>query len=176
LPVEDFERRLAELQSQAEKKAHDAYAAGLAAGRQAAVAELEPVMGRVAKTMEELGRMKGRLRKEAESDLVKLAVEIARRILRRELNVDPEALQGVVAAALEKVQARELCRVRIHPTQEPLIRRHLTGPGITGVQIMADTSLQPGDVLFETSRGAMDVSIDSQLREIERGFVDALAG
>jgi flagellar biosynthesis/type III secretory pathway protein FliH len=34
--------------------------------------------------------------------------------------------------------------------------------------------MQCGDVIFETTHGNLDASIESQLREIERGFADRL--
>jgi flagellar assembly protein FliH len=131
-------------------------------------------MQRLAKSLEELSRFKSRLRKEAESDLVKLALAVARRILRRELTIDSEALQGVVSAALEKLQLRDLSRVRVHPSHEDAVRRHLSAYN-TSIQLAADSSLQPGGVVFETIRGTVDASIDSQLREIEAGFTDLLS-
>ena len=46
-------------------------------------------------------------------------------------------------------------------------------PG-SGIQIVVDPGLQLGDVIFETAQGDLDASIDTQLREIERGFADRL--
>ncbi len=40
--------------------------------------------------------------------------------------------------------------------------------------MIADPSRQPGDVVFETERGNLDASVDSQLLEIERGLTDRL--
>ena len=171
---DQLHRRIAELEAQSEAQVRQAHQAGIAEGRRAAAAELEPAMQRIAKSLEELSRYKSRLRKEAEADLVTLALAVARRILRREMSVDSEALQGVVSAALEKLQVRELSQVRVHPSHEDAVRRHLSSAYGNSIQISADSSLQPGDVFFETSRGTVDASIDSQLREIESGFADVL--
>jgi flagellar biosynthesis/type III secretory pathway protein FliH len=43
----------------------------------------------------------------AEADVVKLSIEIARRVLHRELAMDSSALGGLIRAALEKLQAQE---------------------------------------------------------------------
>ena len=56
-----------------------------------------------------------RLRAEAEADLVQLSLAIARRVLRRELAIDPEALHGLILGALEKLSGQEISRVRVHP-------------------------------------------------------------
>jgi flagellar biosynthesis/type III secretory pathway protein FliH len=42
--------------------------------------------------------------------------------------------------------------------------------------VSADPAQERGGVIFETSRGKLDVSIGTQLREIERGLTDRLRG
>ena len=42
------------------------------------------------------------------------------------------------------------------------------------VEVVPDTTLNKGDVLFETAHGALDASVDAQLSEIERGLTDRL--
>jgi flagellar assembly protein FliH len=53
------------------------------------------------------------------------------------------------------------------------MRTHLSDLGVPpGTEIVADTALQIGDVIIETRRGDLDASLETQLREIERGFAD----
>jgi flagellar assembly protein FliH len=170
----EIDKRIAEVTAAAEARVAEARAAGFAAGERAANAKIEPVMERLAKSIQDLSEVRGKLRKQAEADLVKLAIAIARRVLRRELTVDPDAMQGIVLAALDRLQARDISRVRLHPSQEAALRRHLEAAGVRAIELMPDTSLAAGDLLFETSRGTFDASIESQLREIERGFADTL--
>jgi flagellar biosynthesis/type III secretory pathway protein FliH len=40
--------------------------------------------------------------------------------------------------------------------------------------VIADASRAIGSVIFETPRGNLDASVDSQLQEIERGLADRL--
>lgn len=151
-----------------------AFRAGEAAGREKAVAEVQAAMERLVRSTAELAGTKARLRREAEHDLVQLSIGIARRILRRELTVDPEAIGGLVRAALDKLQARDLCRIRVHPDHQAIVRRLLDRQSVTSAEVVADAALQPGDVVVESKRGDLDASIESQLTEIERGFADRL--
>ena len=132
VPVEeppDSQQRLAQLQQQYEQRAREAHAAGLregeAAGRQRASAEIQPVIDRLARSIEEIGGLRARLRAEAEADLVQLSLAIARRVLRRELAIDPEALHGLVLGALEKLRGQEISRVRVHPAHVSLLTESL---------------------------------------------------
>ena len=168
----DWERQIAQ-------RIHEAHAAGLregeASGQRRASAELQPVIERLCRSIEEISSLRARLRHDAEQDLVRLALAIARRILRRELTIDPDAVHGLVLGALEKLQSQEISRVRVHPAQEAAVaaclKRVVTGPP---VEVLADPSREPGSVLFETGRGNLDASVESQLQEIERGLADRL--
>jgi flagellar assembly protein FliH len=53
--------------------------------------QLDAMASRLARTIEELSGLRQRYRHEAEEDVIGLALAIARRILHRELTVDPEA-------------------------------------------------------------------------------------
>jgi len=170
---------IAQLRQECAQQVNEAHAAGLregeANGRRLAAAELEPVMARLCATIDELARMRARLRHEAEADLVKLALAIARRILRRELSVDPDALDGLVFAALDKLQGQEIARVRVHPAQAGTLTTALRKtPAGAAVEVVPDPSREPGSVIFETTRGNLDASMESQLQEIERGLADRL--
>ena len=129
---------------------------------------------KLARTIEELtgARVSG-IRREAEQDVVALALAVARRILHRELTVAPEALLGLVKAALEKMEAREVHRVRVSPSDAATVRQFFEQMGLPQrVEVVADASLAPGGVLIDSSRGVLDASVDTQLAEIERGFAD----
>jgi len=175
----DSRERLAQLQREYEQRARDAHAAGLregeAAGRQRAGAELQPVIDRLARSIEEIGGLRGRLRAEAEADLIQLSLAIARRVIRRELAIDPEALHGLVLGALDKLQGQEISKVRVHPSHVALVTASLRlNSASAKVEVIADPSRAVGTVIFETQHGNLDASVESQLQEIERGLADRL--
>ncbi len=151
------------------------FSEGQAVGKEQAAAELKPVLDRMGQTLAELSTLRSRLRRDAEKDLLKLAIAIARRVLHRELTIDPESIEGVIRVAIDKLQSRDLSRVRVHPGQAPAIRASFEKfSNSHKVELVADPSLQIGDVMFETSTGTLDASIESQLQEIDRGFADRL--
>ncbi len=175
----DFQARIALLQQQHEQGAREAHAAGLregeAAGRQRAAAELQPVIDRLARAIDEIAGLRARLRAEAEADLIQLSLAIARRVLRRELAIDPEALHGLVLGALEKLSGQEISRVRVHPAHTALVSESLRRNSASArVEVIGDPSRVLGTVVFETQHGNLDASVDSQLQEIERGLADRL--
>ena len=175
----DLEGLHAAWQQESERQVRDARAAGFregeASGRKNATAEVQPMLERLARSIDEMAALRARYRKEAEGDMVRLSLAIARRILRRELAVDSDAMHGLVLGALEKLQSQEICRVRVHPTHAAIVAACLEkAAGGTPVEVVSDASREPGTVVFETDRGNLDASVDSQLQEIERGLIDRL--
>jgi flagellar assembly protein FliH len=137
---------------------------------------VKKALAQVAHTLEDLAKVKRKLRQEAEQELVKLALAVARRILYRELSTDPSSIEGIVHAALQKLQQREVSRVRVNPAATAAVRAALDRNGSrSGMEIVADAGLATGAILFETSVGELDASIETQLQEIQRGFADRLA-
>lgn len=125
--------------------------------------------------LNDLAQQRPRLRAEAEEDTVKLAVAIARRVLHRELSADPEALLGLVKAAFQRLQAREIHRLRVSPPDTAAIEEYRTRLEFPpGLEIVSDPALPRGSAIFETARGELDASVDTQIGEIERGLTDVM--
>ncbi len=163
-----------------ERKVNDALLQGrregVLQGEQTAMRQLEPLMAQLARTIEDLASTRRSLRRDAEEDVVRLSVAIARRILNREISVDPDALVGMVNVALTRLDAKEVHRVLAHPDDANRIRLELSKLSLAQeIQVLADSKLEPGSVLFETTRGVLDASVATQLQEIERGLVDLVA-
>lgn len=153
----------------------DAFQEGVKHGHEEALNEIKKANDRLAHTLRDLIALKRRLRSEAETDVVKLSLAIAKRILHRELNADPDSIQGVVYAGLQKLQNREITVVRICPSALDSVRAALEKAGaMPAISIVPDPKLRNGDIIFETSLGNLDASIETQLLEVERGFADRL--
>ena len=156
-----------------------AYQQGVAAGEatatQRAQAKLEPALAGFSGMLNELAGTRQKLRAEAEAAAVALAIEVARRVLHREVAADPEAILGVVHAAFKKCDARATQRLRVSPQDAEAIRENQARLNLPpGLEILADRNLIRGSAIFETSRGDLDMSVDTQLAEIERGLTDVL--
>jgi flagellar assembly protein FliH len=123
------------------------------------------------RSIEQLALHRAKIQREAEPELVRLALAIARRIMRRELTVDPDSLLGLLKAGLEKIESAEAHRVRVNPEHASTVAALLEGSA-RPIEVTAEPGLPVGAVIFETSRGSIDVGMETQLKEIERGFAD----
>lgn len=166
--------RVHQLETDLREKVEEARLRGEQTGYQRAVAEQQEVLSRLSKAILDISGLRKQIREEAESEMVALSMAIARRVLHRELTVDPDAVLGLLRAALARVKAREITRIRTHAAHEEALRHALRDE--SGITVEPDSSLRLGDILVETARGTLDASVNGQLLEIERGFADRLRG
>ena len=174
-PLAEHRARVEAFQNELARQVEDARRAGYAEAEQRQNSKQDEMFSRLAAAIEEIAGYRKRFRQQAEEDLVQLAFAISRRVLRRELSSDPEAILGLVRTALDKLAASEFTRVRVHPADAGTVRQHLERlRPASQIEVMADAALAPGGVLFETPKGTLDASVETQLSEIERGFTDIL--
>lgn len=140
--------------------------------------ELEERVGveraRVAKVCEQFEKQRSRYFADVESEVVKLALEIAARILHREIKMDPLLLSATVRIALEKLADSSMTVLRV-PTAD-LVRWQgvlATKPG-SEAQLIGDDQLEPGECVLDTTVGRVELGVKAQLEEIEKGFFDLL--
>jgi len=165
-----LELKIREVELAAEQRIREAHLRGRQEGEAAAVQQFQTKVEQMAAILQSTAGLRARFRRESEEDLVKLSIAIARRILRRELSVDPGALKGIVKACLEKLEARQVHRIRLHASMAGALSPHLD----SAVPLIGDPHLGPGEVRIETDQGEIDAGIETQLGEIERGFSDLL--
>jgi flagellar assembly protein FliH len=115
---------------------------------------------------------------EVEHEVVKLALAVAARILRREAQMDPLLLTGAVRVALGQLSGSTQVRLRVPPAELDLWTEAVALLPNLAVKptVLAGEGMRLGDCLVETELGTVDLGIRSQLGEIERGFFDRAGG
>lgn len=164
--------RVLEARMAASKK--EAWDAGHARGAQDAQAALVPVLERMNASIVQIMSMRPELRRRAEKDAVELSLQIARRVLHRELSIDSNALNALARVVFDRLARSEAWQLTVHPQYADAIRGSLPAGGGDKVRIEADPSCAPGTVMVRSAEGVVDASVDSQLAEITRGLTDRL--
>jgi flagellar assembly protein FliH len=144
------------------------YAQGERAGADAAAARGDAVLRRLAETIEELGALKADILHKTEQQVVQLALEIARRVIHREVSLDRELLAAMGRVALERLGGAATATIRLHPDDYAAVMAGqgdaAAGNGVTTV--VADPLVRRGGCLVQSDFGLIDVSVDSQIREL----------
>jgi flagellar assembly protein FliH len=174
-----LQKRLDEVNSAVDQRLRDATSQAYQQGgdevRRALEERTQAELERLIMSIAEAGAVRRQALRRAQADIVRLSVEIARRILHREITVDPTALEGLVGAAAEKLGGQEVLKVRVHPDHAVIVRQAMERAGRAGgLEIVPESTLLRGATVFDLARGSLDASVDTQLREIERGLIDHL--
>lgn len=118
-----------------------------------------------------------RLVREAEEEVVRLALAIAEKVIRHTLAVDPQALAALVRAALEQVALTGTVRLRVHPQDWDALSRHWPAVqptvGEGSYEIVADEQVRPGGCLIEAGPSRIDAQVETQLAAIRRALLGA---
>ena len=164
--------------SEIEKQAYErGFSEGEKAGKELGEKSLEALLKQYAKTLEELNNLRREIFAASEREVLRLALEIARKVIRREVSVDEELILTLVKVALNRLAEQTIMTVRVNPRDYQSIQRHHAAYPSTssldeGVKLVEDPSVSRGGCLIETESGIIDARIEEQLREIEKGFLE----
>jgi len=155
----------ADATAQAEQKLRQEYDQKLAAAR-----------GPVVSAVKEFAEQRDEYFARVESEVVQLALSIAAKILHRESQVDPMLVASLVRIAVEKMHEASSITVRIGVGRGTAWKHYFAALPIAGrVQVVEDAKLCEQDCILETELGSANFGLDTQLKEVERGFFDLLA-
>ncbi len=116
------------------------------------------------------------LQAQAEADLLRLSLAIAKRIVRRQLDLDAEHIVPVVREAIGLAVDRSDLIVRVHPEDLsgledalPELRTAFTDLG--KIRVEADGEIEPGGVRVVGREGEVDMRLSEQFAAIERALI-----
>lgn len=145
--------------------------AGLVAAQQdyeARLQNVELLATSLEKALSAVSRPLGRVDEQVHEQIVRLAMAIARGIVRRELRVDPSQVIGIVreTVALLPAAARGV-RVVLHPEDAALVRERLAAPHADQAwSIAEDPVLARGDCRVYAEYAQIDARIESRLNTV----------
>jgi flagellar assembly protein FliH len=148
---------------------------GRASGALAALTEHRARLEQLAKTLTaaiaELDASRTRLESTAGTEVIKLAVAIARRVTKLQASRDPDVLTENILAAMKLVVHSTDVRIAIHPTQrqaltEILPKLRMQWPNVTHVELVDEAGLTPGACRILTADGQIDAELDRQIDRV----------
>jgi len=143
------------------------YAAGLAAA-EAAIAES---LQRLSALVNGVHEYHTTFYRAAERQVVDLALQIAQKVVEREIENMPDLAVNVIRAALEEMDARTAIRVRVNPEDAELLQRRwnqVVPPGIGAdrIELQPDERIQTGGGIIETTQGQVDAQLSTKLEQL----------
>ena len=107
-----------------------------------------------------------------EQEVVKLALAVAARILRREAQADPLLLMGAVRVALGQISGATEARLYVPAAELELWTEALALLPRLAVKpvVLAGEGMRVGDCRIETALGRADLGLRAQLAEMDRAL------
>lgn len=136
--------------------------------------EVADLRSQLVRSLDELEQLYAAIATRVEKDLVRLAIEIARKIVNRAVNTDPDVAITLARVALERLHPRAVATVRVNPEDFNWVSEHKQQLGnYCTIDLVADPSIARGGCLVQSEHGDVDARIDQQFAAVERGFFEA---
>lgn len=135
-------------------------------------AQVSQMRAQLAQTIEQISGLNAEITAGAETQLVELALEIAKKIVGREVTIDREIALTLVKVSLKRLNNRAAAEVHLNPEDYAFVESHREKLDFHGsLEIIEDRSISVGGCLIQTETGDIDARIESQFDEIAHGLL-----
>lgn len=167
--ITEAEESKALIEQAALEKAH---LEAMAAFEDEVSARVSEMRERLVETIERLSNLSAEITSHIESDLVELALQIAKKVVRREVSIDREIALTLVRVSLGKLNQRTAAKVHLNSDDLAFVQKHADSLDFRGtLELIEDQSISPGGCLIHTETGDIDARIESQFDEIAFGLL-----
>jgi flagellar assembly protein FliH len=163
-----------------QNRVRQAFEQGRQSGQQQLRTEFDATLaknrGEISRALNDFAGERENYYRRVEGEVVQLALAIARKILHREVQIDPQALAGIVRVTLEKLDFGTKITLHVHPQEAANWRHYFASQAEDrpAPEIHEDAALAGGACRVETSLGSTEFGLSTQLKEIETGLLDLL--
>lgn len=143
------------------------YQEGFAAGQQAAQAQGDAIAQLLASAQAAFGDFATSL----EGEVLTLALDLVRQMLRHALAVKPELLLFAVREAMASLPLdAERLQLVAHPEDVALLRQYLQAEELARWQLNEDGRISRGGFRIETAANALDATLETRWRQLVAAF------
>jgi len=109
-------------------------------------------------------------------DILEISIDIARKIVKHEIQQDPEIILATILDVLKTISKDESkITIKVNPAQVALTKSKIpevleTAGLETKVSVYADENIDAGSCIVSTSNGVVDATINTQLEIIKEAF------
>jgi flagellar assembly protein FliH len=143
--------------------------------------EAAPLIERVNAILEPLESGFERIRSRARAEVLQLAVAVASKIVRREVNLDPNIVLASVHKAIDLSLQKHTVRVIMNTEDLAAVSQYLPAirtafARVENINLVSDDTMPQGGCIVESGSGTVDMRIETQLAKIERELLQRTGG
>ena len=147
------------------------YAEGERIGKQMGEKMVETVVKRYENGIAKLAGVQKSLTEAMEEQTVRMALEIARKIVQRELTMDADIVAALASVALKRVSSHQSITLRVSRQDFDRVRAVVTAAN-PAISVKDDATLERGDFVVDTAQTHLDGRVASQIETIGRVLFD----
>lgn len=160
-----------------ENRIQNAFTRGVEEERKQADEDLASICSALTQAISIVSRLREKIVKESEEELLKLAFMVAKKIIRQEIKHDRHILTQLVSEALKGFPEQHDIVVCLHPEDYKVINsnKELFLAGIDEerqITLKPDEATTLGGCVVESSTGVIDARIEAQLEEIYKCLIE----
>ncbi|HQU83718.1 MAG TPA: FliH/SctL family protein [Pyrinomonadaceae bacterium] len=135
-------------------------------------AEVSAVRENLVQTIAQISSLEAEITSKIETELLEFSLEIAKKVVGREVTIDREVALTLVKISLAKLHSRTFAQIYLNPQDLAFVDAHRDRLNFQGsIELIADNSVTPGGCLIHTETGDIDARIESQFDEIAHGLL-----
>jgi flagellar assembly protein FliH len=133
---------------------------------------IDPWREQLTQTLDDLDGLRASLVLQTEKEVARLAIEIAKKVVNREVTIDNDIVITLARIGLSRMHNRIAATLHLHPDDLAYVEANRKKLGATqAVRFVEDFSVGRGGCLLKTEMGDVDARIEQQFAEIERAFI-----
>jgi flagellar assembly protein FliH len=166
------------IRDKAQKEGYkEGYAKGYAAAEEAFREESTPKLNELAYLVDELSGYGDHLMARRENEFIQLAVAVAGKIVARELKLKPATVVDILREFVHRNQRETYITISLSPDMLPVSVKACEEVIETlqnlchNVTVYVEKEAAPGTLILETPKGVTDMSVDTQLANIQEALL-----
>lgn len=172
VPETRYNHMLERSQQEKEEAYKNGYSDGFQMGTAKGQEEAARISGEFNQLITDVRNQRGEIFRQAELEIVELALAIARKIISVHAELMPDIVIDSARKAVKLLLDRTSLVVKVAPEQETFIRENLDrlyemDDRIQKIDIETDRRVGPGGCMLDTESGNVDARIETELQNIE---------
>lgn len=158
-----------------EKIKRSSYEEGFREGRHHEQKQISQLINALKRAVMDLEAKKETMVEQTEKEIAKIVIAVARKIVKKEINQDPDVVVRVAREALERVMDVQSITVRVNPLDweklkevQPELLSLSSGQSL---HIEKDKTIERGGTIVETGNGTIDARIEQQIEALSQALL-----
>lgn len=154
-------------------------------GKLSGVAEAEKTFSDVtqsfASACDEISKLKEKMLERSQSDMLRLVLAIAERVVQANIEIDTEVVTRTVKQAILLAVSAEEFHIRVNPEDLQVVNEHkplfiASLSGLSNIEFVPDQTIIRGGCILESPLGRVDATLEAQMEAISTCLHEAIKG